>query len=124
MLERTPPLPSVTAAELEVTNAGKAGMRLRGLRGLQAAAADPLVGDTEDVHKRLATLVMVTALIIFGICFEHFFLGWMDEVGRGDMEPVVHALLSELTLMGGIGLVVRSARRRSHLAPANRRTKG
>lgn len=62
--------------------------------------------DTKQMHAQFATAAMVAVLIGFGIVFEHVFLGTMDKFEEDrNLRPVVHALLSELTVMGAIGSV-------------------
>eukprot|EP00941_MAST-03F_sp_MAST-3F-sp1_P004246 g4246.t1 len=53
----------------------------------------------------LSTLSLVSFVISSGIFFEHFCIGFLDSHAKGKLAPLVHVLLSELTLMGGMGLV-------------------
>ena len=39
-----------------------------------------------------------------GVLFEQYFLRLMHHLSHGEMQPIVESLLSELTLMGLIGL--------------------
>lgn len=71
------------------------------LPGLSAAGAG-----LHDNPCAVSTLSLVSVLIVFGISFEHFFIGFLDKHAEGTLAPLVHVLLSELTLMGGLGLVV------------------
>ena len=61
-------------------------------------------GEDTTSHRKETALVLVTIFIAFGICGEKA-LDYLEENTPEDLKPIQNAMLTEMTLMGLIGVV-------------------
>jgi len=61
-------------------------------------------GEDTTQHRKETALVLVTIFIAFGICGEKA-LDYLEENTPEDLKPIQNAMLTEMTLMGMIGIV-------------------